>query len=200
MRFSDTVRGLQKGLAIVVLLPALAWSAAVERESSWVIPDLMMQDKDGDGIADQNDRCPSTGLGKIVDQVGCGLSVNQSGEDQVLVRFGFDEDRVDPRYFQALESFALRIKNRPDRLIELSGHADPIGSIKYNLDLSERRAKSVADILVQMYSVDPDQIKVVGYGDRRPSDLNVNSLNRRVQAEGVELQLVDQFQKTVKSD
>lgn len=197
MRFSDTVKA---SLGIIVLLPALAWSAAVERESSWVIPDLMMQDKDGDGIADQNDRCPSTGLGKIVDQFGCSLSVNQSGEDQVLVRFGFDEDRVDPRYFQALESFALRLRNSPDRLIELSGHADPIGSVQYNLELSKRRAESVANLLVQMYSVDPDQIRVVGYGDQRPSNLTVNSLNRRVQAEGVGLQLVDQFQKTIKSN
>ena len=197
MRFSDTVK---VGLGIIVLFPALAWSAAVERESSWVIPDLMMQDKDGDGIADQNDRCPSTGLGKIVDQVGCSLSVNQSGEDQVLVRFGFDEDRVDPRYFQALESFALRLRNSPDRLIELSGHADPIGSVQYNLELSKRRAESVANLLVQMYSVDPDQIRVVGYGDQRPSNLTVNSINRRVQAEGVGLQLVDQFQKTIKSN
>ena len=197
MRISDTVKA---SLGIIVLLPALAWSAAVERESSWVIPDLMMQDKDGDGIADQNDRCPSTVLGKIVDRFGCSLSVNQGGEDQVLVRFGFDEDRVDPRYFQALESFALRLRNRPDRLIELSGHADPIGSVQYNLELSKRRAESVANLLVQMYSVDPDQIRVVGYGDQRPSNLTVNSLNRRVQAEGVGLQLVDQFQKTIKSN
>lgn len=200
MRFSDTVKVLQTCLGVIVLLPSLAWSAAVERESSWVIPDLMMQDKDGDGIADQNDRCPSTELGKIVDQFGCSLSVNQSGEDQVLVRFGFDEDRVDPRYFQALESFALRLKNSPDRLIELSGHADPIGSAQYNLELSERRARSVANLLVQMYSVDPDQIRVVGYGERSLRNATVNSLNRRVQAEGVELQLVDQFQKTNRSN
>lgn len=40
---------------------------AVERETSWVVPDLMMMDADADGIADQNDQCAGSMIGSIVD-------------------------------------------------------------------------------------------------------------------------------------
>ena len=48
----------------------------------------------------------------------------------------------------------------------VEGFADPAGSVRYNLVLSERRAKSVADYLAAQ-GMSPALIETVGYGKTR---------------------------------
>ena len=53
------------------------------------------------------------------------------------------------------------------RSIHVSGHADRMGSLEYNQRLSEERAATLRDYLVEK-GVDPKKIEVVGYGTSMP--------------------------------
>lgn len=60
------------------------------------------------------------------------------------------------------------------------GHADEVGSQAYNRELSLKRARSVADLLVESgYSL--DQMEVIGRGKLDPASFTDQALNRRVQ-------------------
>lgn len=101
------------------------------------------------------------------------------------VHFAFDDDQVRTQDLEALERFA-GIVNRhyPGSLITVEGFADPAGSVAYNRSLSQRRAESVRDHLVQEGI--QAQVRSVGYGEDRlvvpdaAKDDPGAELNRRV--------------------
>ena len=65
----------------------------------------------------------------------------------------------------------------------LAGHTDAVGSEHANQDLSERRADSVKQYLVENYGLAPDQLVTAGYGKGRLKDKDHPSaaVNRRVE-------------------
>jgi outer membrane protein OmpA-like peptidoglycan-associated protein len=76
------------------------------------------------------------------------------------------------------------LKKHKNVLVILEGHADPIGSNEYNLQLGDRRARNVKLGLVNE-GVEPERLVVVSYGesrlkntDRSPEALQAN---RRVE-------------------
>ncbi len=77
---------------------------------------------------------------------------------------------------------AYLLKN-PDMHIQINGYTDSIGSAVSNLKLSQARAEAVAHYL-QQKGANRYQIKVLGYGERRPLADNETEagrkLNRRV--------------------
>ena len=64
----------------------------------------------------------------------------------------------------------------------IEGHADPRGSAAANLKLSQLRAQSVRDYLVQTQNIDKARLEAVGKGDREPLNKNNPEApeNRRV--------------------
>jgi outer membrane protein OmpA-like peptidoglycan-associated protein len=65
----------------------------------------------------------------------------------------------------ALATLAL-IDRDPSTLLLVEGHTDAIGSDISNLALSDRRAETVARILVNFYDVPPENLVIQGYGER----------------------------------
>lgn len=65
-----------------------------------------------------------------------------------------------------LRSLAQIMKDNPSLEIELSSHTDQRGSSSYNQVLSEKRAKSARDYLLQR-GIEPSRIVAVGYGENR---------------------------------
>jgi outer membrane protein OmpA-like peptidoglycan-associated protein len=69
-------------------------------------------------------------------------------------------------------------------LVDVTGHTDSDGSDSYNQDLSERRAGSVAEILVRDGN-DPRRFQVIGQGEVEPIASNATpegkAQNRRVE-------------------
>lgn len=59
----------------------------------------------------------------------------------------------------------------PSTVIEIRSHTDDIGSDAYNLDLSNRRAKSVVDYLITR-GVKAAQLESKGYGESLPLEPN----------------------------
>jgi len=64
----------------------------------------------------------------------------------------------------------------------VEGHTDAIGSNDYNKNLSEERAASVKQFLVDMYHINPSRIQIIGKGKNDLFDPSnpASEVNRRV--------------------
>ncbi len=109
--------------------------------------------------------------------------------DHLVVRmpqdilFAVDSASVNPSLRSDLGVLAGRLQRYPGSTIQVVGHTDNTGSAAYNQDLSERRAGSVASILINN-GVAPRRIRAFGRGEDAPiaSNLTVEgrAQNRRV--------------------
>ena len=148
-------------------------------------------DSDGDGIPDHLDACPfvpgpASNNGCPIEEVDeVDFFKKAINEGYVNVFFAFDSAK--PLGFSAsgINFVANFLKRNPGVNLELKGFADEIGPEDYNMKLSERRAKSVHDILVAA-GIDSSRLTVKGYGedtsvDKRSAD--ARQLARRVSFE-----------------
>jgi len=99
------------------------------------------------------------------------------------INFDFDRTEIKSEFRENLRE-AARIIVRTDQTVIVAGHTDYTGPAQYNMELSERRAQSVADFLLQE-GVSKDLIKIKGYGLTNPRFNNNTregrALNRRVE-------------------
>lgn len=110
-------------------------------------------------------------------------------EESFLIRdilFEFNSDQLDEVSLETLDKFAAYLKRPPAlQLLVIEGHTDSIGSDKYNLDLSKRRAISVGKYLIDTHKIPLSKIRAIGYGETRPIADNGNyqgrEQNRRVE-------------------
>lgn len=101
-----------------------------------------------------------------------------------IVYFGFDKDEFTPEYFESLNEVYELLSRYEGGFIELGGHTCSIGDDNYNMSLSNRRAKSVANYLSSL-GLDADKIKSAGFGETKPAEPNNTRAgrekNRRVE-------------------
>lgn len=83
------------------------------------------------------------------------------------VTFASDSAELSPGSSVALEQVAASLREWPEVRVEVGGYTDATGTRAHNLDLSERRAKAVADFLTG-HGAKPSQLAVKGYGDTKP--------------------------------
>ena len=123
------------------------------------------------------------GLDKILDIT---LEPIKKEAKEILNNIFFDTGKWDLKSESTVEldKLVALLKSNPDLPIEISGHTDDVGKDSDNLQLSQKRAKSVVDYLVQK-GVNTLKVKAEGYGKNRPylpnsSDEN-RKLNRRIE-------------------
>ncbi len=92
--------------------------------------------------------------------------------------FDTDSDILKAGAYSEMDRVAGVLRDYPQTRIRVEGHTDSKGSDVYNQALSERRARSVANALIQR-GVDPSRIEVFGYGESQPISSN-DAMNRRV--------------------
>ncbi|WP_194756432.1 OmpA family protein [Aliidiomarina indica] len=143
-------------------------------------------DSDGDGVPDYRDECPGTPRGHVVDERGCTVYTTEQVTQELRVGFAFDSARVTTDYRGDIRRLADFMKEHSDTEVTLHGHTDLIGTAQYNQDLSERRARAVADILVNEHGINRSRIRTVGHGMSQPIvneiSLPANARNRRTEA------------------
>jgi len=97
----------------------------------------------------------------------------------------FDTDKAEllPRSFVELDKLVFLMNKNPEMVIEIAGHTDDRGGDRYNIALSKRRARSVADYLMQK-GIQAKRTRFQGYGSNQPISKNNTEagrqLNRRV--------------------
>ena len=120
---------------------------------------------------------------------GSGVGVTRQGDNLVLVMpgdvtFDTNQSSIQGRFHAVLDDVASVFNRYDQSLVDIIGHADSDGSDSYNLDLSRRRAESVAAYLNQR-GVDANRIYYEGRGESQPIASNATAdgkaQNRRVE-------------------
>jgi OOP family OmpA-OmpF porin len=60
----------------------------------------------------------------------------------------------------------------------IEGHTDNVGGDQYNLQLSQQRADSVRQYLIDNFSIAPDRLSAKGFGESRPIASNSTPADR----------------------
>jgi outer membrane protein OmpA-like peptidoglycan-associated protein len=90
--------------------------------------------------------------------LGSGTKIRMP-DDQL---FAFDSAELQPS--ETLQKLITLLKRNAKASFTIEGYTDAIGSPEYNLDLSQRRAESVRQYLVEILGIDPAKIRAHGYG------------------------------------
>lgn len=105
----------------------------------------------------------------------------------IPVQFAFDSADILPAARPQLDAIAIGIKQLPAaQAVTIEGHTDAKGADRYNLVLSERRARAVKEYLVRVHGIEEKRLATVGLGKYRPIE-GLDPLaaeNRRVQFRG----------------
>ena len=145
-----------------------------KKEKIVVIPDT-----DKDGILDNIDECKSTPLGYKVDNLGCSILVDLS------VQFDTNKYNIKTNYTEKLDEFINFMKKHENFKAVIEGHTDSVGTKENNQILSDNRAKSVREYIIEN-GIEESRLESVGYGELKPIETNDTTVgkasNRRVVA------------------
>ncbi|UZE24983.1 OmpA family protein [Pseudomonas sp. B21-056] len=154
-------------------------------------------DEDGDGVPDSRDKCPGTPKGVQVDADGCPPPAPAPvveepvvvKEETIVVRdvhFEFNKSTLTAADKQVLSGVATRLKQESSTAqLRVTGHTDSVGSNAYNQRLSEKRANSVVQYLVESGVPRASFVSVAGAGESQPVADNKTAdgraMNRRTE-------------------
>jgi len=156
----------------------------------------LKKDSDGDGVADQFDKCPNTPTGTVVDGAGCpiifpkaelsagmGMALGSEGPPAFSyssVLFKFNKAEIKPSSFPTVDDAVAYLKTNNEN-IELTGYAAGENDVK---KLSVARAEAVKNYLINA-GISASRIKIKGLGASHPiADSSTQSgliKNRRVE-------------------
>jgi len=107
-----------------------------------------------------------------------------SSELKGLYQFDYDSSDLDLSASSKIRLLAKEIRSDTSIKLRVEGHCDERGTREYNLALGERRAQTVADILI-VNGVKSQNITVVSYGEEKPLSTSSGNTewaqNRRVE-------------------
>jgi OOP family OmpA-OmpF porin len=92
----------------------------------------------------------------------------------LVVSFEANSARLTPQAREALGEFLAKVK---DRRLQVSGHADAMGSPEYNQRLSKRRAEAVRAYLVG-HGVAGEKIELSARGETQPVEACPEQMKR----------------------
>ena len=85
--------------------------------------------------------------------------------------YDFDKATLRPESTKALDELVTLLNENPNVTIELSAHCDYKGRAEYNKRLSQRRAESVVNYLIE-HGIAADRLTPKGYGKEKPKKVN----------------------------
>ncbi|SFH28330.1 OmpA family protein [Pedobacter insulae] len=151
----------------------------------------LKKDSDGDGVADQFDKCPGTPAGTAVDGSGCPLPVpapvtateTSTASGWETIQFEFNSSVLKTEAYPILDKLSSTLRENGGK-ITAKGYASSEGTAAYNLKLSKDRANSVKTYLVNS-GVNSSQVTAKGFGEANPIASNDTEegriQNRRVE-------------------
>lgn len=92
--------------------------------------------------------------------------------------FDTNKDLIKEEALPSLELLITFLDKQPKARIEISGHTDSQGNDVYNQDLSQRRAESIKQYLIE-HKVKAKRLEAKGYGETLPIDTNDTAEGRK---------------------
>lgn len=125
-------------------------------------------DSDGDGVPDYLDKCPDTPKGATVDENGCPTNLKVSVTMSAQINFKHNSSQIEPSSQPELQKIADFLKKYGSVAADIEGHTDSSGSSEYNQKLSQKRANAVVESLVSGYGINAERLTAVGSGEDKP--------------------------------
>lgn len=91
------------------------------------------------------------------------------------IYYDYNSAKLRAESFPELDKLVTLLKENPSIQIQLNSHTDSRGSDSYNLKLSQARAQSVVDYLVQN-GITAERLTAKGYGETEPVNKCVNGV------------------------
>ena len=133
----------------------------------------------GAGIGQQLDRQAQ----ELRNQLDDRIQVTNTGDRLIVtmpqdILFDVDSASLRPDLTSDLRALAGNLRQYPDQTVQVIGHTDNTGDAAYNQDLSERRARSVAGVLLDA-GVNASRVVPIGQGESQPIASNLTPEGRR---------------------
>ncbi len=115
---------------------------------------------------------------------GQGVKVPTQAEPEIFkldveLVFKFNSEKIETQNEEALGAAFKTIVDGGYHQIQVEGHTDSTGAEVYNLKLSEKRATSIREFLIEKFKVSPTSIQAVGFGSTKSIADNGNYQGRR---------------------
>ncbi len=125
------------------------------------------KDSDGDGVMDSDDKCPDTPKTAVVDKNGCidpQATIEMINPSLKPVYFETNKFNVSQNQFSKVDNLVNILNEYPEFKINVYGHADPRGTEALNKNLSDNRAKSVKELLLER-NIPEERIRTKAFGE-----------------------------------
>lgn len=143
----------------------------------------------GSSGVDQESGIEIIGAEKTIERVLVNLKAEETDTELKLildasVLFNYDKADIRPDAETSLLSVLMIIEEYPSAKVRIEGYTDSTGNEDYNMALSEKRAQSVRNWLIER-SCDPERLIPIGLGESKPMASNDTEegrqQNRRVE-------------------
>jgi outer membrane protein OmpA-like peptidoglycan-associated protein len=148
-------------------------------------------DTDGDGLIDKNDSCPlvkgpisNSGCPKVEKKTEP-VKVELTKEEEEVINKVFNnlefetaKATIRATSYASLNELSELLKKKPNFKLLIDGHTDNVGGASYNMKLSQARANSVKNYLVEK-GIDASRITAKGYGMTKPIASNKTAAGRQ---------------------
>ncbi len=131
-------------------------------------------------LALMEEKAPELGNVQVFDAAAIRNKLAADGKVAFYALY-FDTGKSDlkPESKPQLDSMAEVLKANPSFNVYIVGHTDTVGELAMNLDLSRRRAQSVASALGASYAIPPARINAQGVGPLSPIASNADDAGRQ---------------------
>jgi len=105
-----------------------------------------------------------------------------------VINIKFDTNKADikPLYHAELKKLAHFLKKFPNATVIIEGHTDSVGDKASNMKLSQNRADSVRNYIINNFGIAPERLSAKGFGPTKPIAGNETAdgkqKNRRIEA------------------
>ena len=150
------------------------------------MPKVVLDDTDGDGVADLDDRCPNA-MGSIENK-GC-PEITKADVVRITyigskIFFENNSDKLKVASLSQLDELTKILQKYEGASLTIEGHTDSVGTAAYNETLSQKRSNSVKFYLIEK-GISEGRLTALGYGESKPIASNKSALgkakNRRVE-------------------
>jgi OOP family OmpA-OmpF porin len=123
--------------------------------------------------------------------IDCAFDVKEAKPPETLcmllqVEFDTGKANIKPQYNDEIAKVADYMKKYPTTTALIEGHTDNVGGYEYNMKLSQKRAESVVNYLVEKFGIERARLTAKGYGPTRRIAYNSTAegrqKNRRITA------------------
>lgn len=114
---------------------------------------------------------------------GSGARIVRSGDQLIVIlpeaiTFDFDSAQLKSQFVGSVQDIARSLQRYPNTTVQVVGHTDSIGTVAHNTTLSQNRALSVANVLVNS-GVRSSRLRIFGAGSTQPVASNQTAAGRQ---------------------